>query len=58
MQFSYEQGSRTITGHWVVLRIGDLVSTIVYTAPDGIDGAVIESIVTVAAQKMRAIDLP
>lgn len=58
VQFSYAQGSREITGQWVVVRVGDLVGTLVYTAPAGIDGAVIESIVTVAAQKMRAVSLP
>ena len=58
VEFSYEEGSRTISGHWVVVRVGDLVATLVYTAPAGIDGDVIESIITVAAQKMRAVSLP
>lgn len=54
--FSYEdEQAGTVSGNWIVLQVGDFVSNIIYTDPEGVDPGLAQEIIDMAVDRMQVV---
>jgi hypothetical protein len=51
-RFTFDNDDGDVSGYWIVIRVADSLTTLIYTDPAGIDDAAIEDLATAAANRM------
>ncbi len=53
--FAFDNDGNTVEGYWIVIRVADMMSTLIYTDPTDLSVAEVERIATDAVDRMESI---
>jgi hypothetical protein len=55
VNFSFTNEGTAVEGYWIVARVGNVLTTLIYTDPDQLDKAAVEDVATTAVEHISAI---
>ena len=51
-RFTFDNNGQAVEGYWIVIRVADMLTTLIYTDPAELDAAAVQDLATVAANRV------